>query len=391
MKQLIKNTIPAPILQAARTGLHGLGPWMERIPGSARIFGAPDKQVFFGYYDICPFSIDNTLLLATQAPAENISPHETNPPLTLGYYTLSEKNPAFTKFAETTTWNWQQGCRLQWLGDTGNVIYNTAEGAIISDLSGKIIKTIPFPVYSISNDGTQALTLDFHALHNNRRGYGYNNATPWDDSIRLINLETLELKIVLSMEQARGFLPLLSMKDAKHYLNHLAFSPSGQRFMVTHLWVAGNKRYSRLLVCDMNGNIVCPNNNGHTSHYAWINDDKIVIFGSHPKVKNRYYLYDLAAQTHRMIAPMINEDGHPTIIGNMMITDTYPDHFRLQHLLKYDMTSGRLKTLAKFFMPPHFTGEMRCDLHPRPGRDGSMICVDMIQDNRRALCVLKLK
>ena len=66
------------------------------------------------------------------------------------------------KFLTTTsTINFQQGCRLQWLGPDFNtkVIFNDyMNGEYVSkifDIETMKFEILPFPIYSVSNNGTK--------------------------------------------------------------------------------------------------------------------------------------------------------------------------------------------------------------------------------------------
>ena len=86
----------------------------------------------------------------------------------------------------------------------------------------------------------------------------------------------------------------------------------------------------------------------------------------------------------------LKEDGHPSFFpsGNMIITDTYPDKFREQSLITYDLNNNEIKTLSKFCVPFKFSGETRCDLHPRLSPNGTYVCVDNVHNNLRSMTVI---
>ena len=48
--------------------------------------------------------------------------------------------------------------------------------AVVRDaLTGAVVRTLPRPIYALSRDGRQAVTLNFARLQHQRPGYGY----PW--------------------------------------------------------------------------------------------------------------------------------------------------------------------------------------------------------------------
>lgn len=408
MKQVLKKVLPPRFIKMVRHFLSYTGKWVEFIPADALILQQKGKHVFFGYYDVTPFSHDDRYILAHMAHTKNISPHTDNPEIDLGYYDTYQENPEFICFSKTNTWNWQQGARLQWFVNNGKndknlVIYNKEkEGeyiAIIQDpFTGEIVKTLPKPIYSVSPDGSYALSLDFDRLHDCRPGYGYNHFPhkKRTDVITHINIDTSETMNLMHIDDVISFQNTPTMDKANHYLNHLSISPSGTRFMVTHLWVSQTgKRYSRLLVSDINNTkeYICPNNDGHTSHYSWLGDDKILIFGTHKEEASQYHLYNLINSTSEIIGKdPLKEDGHPTWFNNKnLITDTYPDLLRRQHLLHFNTRTADLKKLASIHTPYEFQGEVRCDLHPRINSGKTQICLDIVRNDHRALCIINQK
>nr|MBI1231049.1 hypothetical protein [Cytophagales bacterium] len=397
MKNILKKLMPSCLFDVIKELLSFFGQKTEKVSAGSQIFSNAESQIFFGYYDVTPFSSNDRYLLATRAPKDNVSPHVNHPDLELGYYDLEKKNPVFTTFAKSKTWNWQQGCRLQWHNE--NVLYNTLidnqyVSIIQNPLSGEIIKTFEKPVYSANKDF--GLTLDFDRLHACRPGYGYNYFPEirCDDKIWFIDFATGEISEMLTIEAVKAFLPLPTMQAADHYFNHLSISPKGTRFMVTHLWVSpAGKRYSRMIVCDFQNEntLSCPNNSGHTSHYCWDGEDKIILFGTQESHGQRYYAHDLKNNETSALGPAdLREDGHPSYLkNNILITDTYPNYLRQQNLLRYDIEKEELRKIASFHVPVSFSGEVRCDLHPRPNKKGDKVCVDIVRNGQRAMCVVK--
>jgi len=404
MKNLLKKHIPLSLQVRGRTMLERLGRAFQKNPKGMRILSIPDRQIFFGYYDVTPFSQDGRFVLAAMAPLDNVSPHRDHPELQIGFFDLSHTKPRFQSIGATRTWNWQQGCRLQWYPQNkagSAVIYNTVidgrYGAIIQNLkNGTPTTFLCEPVYTVSTNGAQALSLNFNSLHRYRAGYGYNTCPAHNDhdDILLIDIASNTARRILSLEAARACDPQPSMAKAAHYFNHLSFSPSGTTFMVTHLWVTPeNKRRSRLIIADISGRIMaCPNGSGTTSHYAWLSDNDILIFATNKDGSQGYYQFDLARGTKRMIgSAYLKEDGHPSFLSSQSIlTDTYPDLVRHQKVILYDDARHRAYCLARFHSPISFTGETRCDLHPRLSPDHSQACVDIVSNGKRAMAVFSL-
>lgn len=373
-------------------------------------FGEENKHVFFGYYDITPFNFNDKLLLAMHAPIINRAPGAEDY-AELGFYDLNNPKNNFISLGKTSTWSWQQSCRLQWYADRKNqIIYNclieNKYGALIKEISSGItIKKINKPLYSISQDGNWGLSLDFSRLQRLRPGYGYGvlpdksigNLCPDYNGIELVNLETNEFRQLFSLKEIAKIKPHSSMLGAEHYFNHLMFNPSGNKFLFFHLWMDKNKkRYSRLFVSNREGNnIKLINNSGSVSHYNWISEDEIILY-SLIKEKGEYMYAIFNSQNGKIRYFEKNipfKDGHPTMIkdNKIIITDTYPDLLSKRNLLSYDLKNDKTTIIARFDSPTNLAGEFRCDLHPRISNNNKMICVDRIVNGRRNISVVSLE
>ena len=71
-------------------------------------------------------------------------------------------------------------------------------------------------------------------------------------------------------------------------------------------------------------------------------------------------------------------NGHCTYLpGNRWIlNDTYPDRERNQNVYLYQVATGRRVPLGHFRSPEAYTGEWRCDTHPRFSPDGRKVVID---------------
>ena len=83
-------------------------------------------------------------------------------------------------------------------------------------------------------------------------------------------------------------------------------------------------------------------------------------------------------------------DGHPTIINNKMLLDTYPDRSRMKGLYVYNFDKNKMNIIAEFFESLEYYNETRCDLHPRFSKDNSAIYVDSVHSGKRKLFKIDL-
>lgn len=73
----------------------------------------------------------------------------------------------------------------------------------------------------------------------------------------------------------------------------------------------------------------------------------------------------------------MTENGHCSYLPDKhwILNDTYPDRQRLQHPYLYNVETGRRYPLGHFRSAPQYTGEWRCDTHPRFSPDGRCLNV----------------
>ena len=368
------------------------------------ILALPGRHVFFGYYDKTPFSQDGSKLLAASVPAGQGAEGAS---CDVGLFDLGSGE--FRTLAKGAVWNWQQGCRLQWHPAREDwVIYNDAEhGSAVSRLlnvaTGRIETTHGVPVYDVDSHGRLAVSLDFARLHRHRPGYGYPipggaslaDPCPKNDGVWILDLETGEARLGISLLELAGVRPRPEMENSIHYVNHLSFNPSGSRFLFLHLWLdSAGRRWTRLVTSDAEGeSIRALTNDGIVSHYCWLSETSILVTWLREGFGMRYY--SIADSANPLVEPFEHErlrkDGHPSPSpdGRSLITDTYPDSAGDQHLL-WIHPGECVQEIGRYYSPLRFRGEVRCDLHPRWDRTGRRICFDAVRSGRRALHVVQL-
>ena len=287
--------------------------WIYKIAQRSRfpdvktqVLSHPERHLFFGYYDVSPFSIDDRYALANLGPEENKRP-DPNTQLSIGYFDRFDLGKGFIEIGHTETWGWQLGCRLQWYpyDSQSSVLYNkmvdNQYGCVVHDVkTKKIIETYPIPIFTVSHDGRWALSLNFSRLQRLRPGYGFVNApdetkdqlAPDRNGIWRIDLHSKKRELLFTLADTAAFQPHESMKGAAHYFNHLLFNPSASRFLFMHFWTKDERRFSRLITCDLDGCDWFPiANEGHASHYTWKNERELIVYATHKNSGTHYYQY----------------------------------------------------------------------------------------------------
>lgn len=365
---------------------------------------------FFGFHDKCPWSSDNTMLLAHRfnIPLRKPGPDDT---VEVGYF-IGSGYTSFVSIGVTKAWNWHQGAMLQWVGLSSNIIFNDFDGqrhiSRIVDSSGNEVAILQFPIAAVSKDGVWALSYNFARLHVTPFGYGYanghdensDNRIPTQDGLTLINIASGQSKHLFSVADIVAIQPVPSMKGAFHYFSHCQFSPSGRRFKFFHRWFLPNgPQGTRMISCDLEGNniYIFPTDE-MVSHVAWQDDEHLLAYARTKEFGTKYYLFsDMNDEFEIVGQDVFSSDGHPSFSrdGRWILTDTYADRFRRRYLILYDSKRQKRYNLAMLYSPREYAGNLvlgaiRCDLHPRWSRDNSMICFDSAHTGKRALCTISL-
>lgn len=365
-----------------------------------RITPNDGKEYFFGYYDKSPWDRSERYLLCLRV---NDSKKFVAPKEPADIVLIDTVNNEYKKLTSTRTWNVQQGCMLQWVGPdySSKILYNDYRNgkycSVIMDLDNKIEKVIDRAVYSVSEDGKTALSLDFSRLHRLRPGYGYSNLPdksngencPNDTCIWSIDLISGEIKEILKYTDFENFQPRSNMRGAEHKVNHIMLSPDGKRFMVLHRWLSGTMKYTRLITCNINGtDMYNLSDDDFVSHCCWKSNNEILSYLNKNDSGKGYYLMVDKTQDYQKMWPELVMDGHPSFSPNnkYAVTDTYPNRQRLQSV--YIMNGEKVKCVSRAFSPFKYGGDIRCDLHPRWSRVGNKICIDATFEGRRGMYIL---
>ncbi len=361
-------------------------------PAKAVTFGP--KHHFFGYYDKCPWDQTGRYLLSMEIGFYDRQPKK-GEALTVGMVDL-KSDKKYIALDKTLAWCWQQGTMLQWVGTAPDreIIYNSVDGdryvSIIRDVHSGKTRTLPRPIYAISKDGTQAVSLDFDRTGRLRPGYGYialpekheDDPAPKECGAYWMDLKTGENKLIYSIAEAAANDPDGRFRDAEHWFNHMQFNPSGTRFLFLHRWKGTKRaRWTRLYTAKPDGtDIRLITDTGMVSHFDWRDDKTILAWARHKSGKCAFYLID--ALTGEMTIEgegVLVRDGHCSYSPDRkwVLNDTYPQgRKRLQTLMLYRPADQKRIDLGKFHLPRKLTGPYRIDLHPRWNRDGTQVCFD---------------
>ncbi len=373
------------------------------FPPTRQITHGP-RHHWFGYYDKLQFDPTSRYVLGMEVAFEHRTP-EPNDVIKIGMVDL-EKDDRWIELDESRSWNWQQGCMLQWRpGSRTEILWNDREGdrfvcRLLDVKTGKG-RTVPHPVYSVSPDGKSAVTPDFRRIHDVRPGYGYagpadpfgDELAPKDTGIFHVDLETGQAKLIISLADIAGMGEIPNNQPGiKHYFNHLLYSPDGSRFIALHRWRYPNgRRLTRMITARPDGSdvrIVIPN--GYCSHFIWRDNRHILAQSRHWLGNDNWgdFLFEDkpgGGNVQEIGHGVLDAGGHLSYLpGNeWILNDTYPKGpKRLQTPHLYHVKTGRRIDLGHFHLPKAYTGEWRVDTHPRFSPDSRYVCIDAPVENQ---------
>ncbi|SDH41389.1 hypothetical protein SAMN04488136_11590 [Vibrio xiamenensis] len=362
--------------------------------------GDDNKESFYGYYDHSPINDSNLVAyfeLNDKSGKTSKLPRDYRGSVAVVVKSLDTSKVIYR--GESRAYNWQQGARIQWLNDEC-IIFNDYD-AESNHYFSKVVniltseeKRFELPVADAYSDEF-FITLDYKKLTNLRPDYGYfhhyeDKTSDQDTIIYSVDIDTGESKKMFSLSDVadKG----VSLEFQK--INHIMISPNGESFIFMHRVNEGKRRQDNLYLFDITtANMVKLNTGSMVSHMCWVGNDNLFGYLSDKDNTPGFYHVDLKNNIltpEKALAGF--SDGHPSYNEktNELVFDTYPDKSRLQTLYKFDLSTKKLDSIAKFYHSMSYVGESRCDLHPRFLSDGS-VCVDTVYTDSRKLVKLARK
>ena len=301
----------------------------------------------------------------------------------IGYFDLQD-GFKWTKIGETTAWNWQQGCRLQWRPNSDEILWNDR-----SDDGTHFVcraynfktgerRTLPRPVYDVSADGTTALTHDFARMKHPGTAYvgvpdlyeGFK--APGQSGIEKMDMETGKVEFLISLERMSQIAFPQGYKGRTNlYSFREGWNPSGTRFIAFLRNMDVQRHVSGWSISADGRDVRYFYDN--PSHHTWLDDNTILegryfaLFNDDGSGKMARKLAEVKAN----IDPTILPDPHT----DWILADTYVLD-GVQHLFLFHRPTGLFVPLARLKSTAPSKGIYRVDLHARCSRDGRIVSID---------------
>ena len=371
------------------------------------IISPEEDDCFFGYYDLNAFDSSGDTHLCCKSDFIDRIPTDKDK-LELGYV----KNHIFTKFAETTAWNFQQGAMLQYKkGSDDIVFYNIRKDNGYATVKHNIVsgeKTCSdMAAAAISPNGRYGLAINFERIFDFRKGYGYfgfedkfkNESRPKNDGIFLIDFLQGTTKLIISYEDIYKCFPSDITANEKLIVNHITFNETSDRFLflLRNFPREGATEWgTTLITSDLEGNMHMVLENKFISHYCWKNDKQILAFCAPKNEAGLFLIDDIKNSFTQLKSPYPNGpyggDIHCIYSPDKryILGDGYADVDGYRPIYLYDTEKESVTQLLKSKSLMDKNWDIRCDLHARFNRQGNRISFDSVHDGKRVICEIEL-
>lgn len=259
-----------------------------------RITSGP-KHHMFGFHDLVQTNAKGDFALALEI--DDIS----HPPLPgesckSGIVDLETKK--FCPIHQTHTWNYPQGARQQWIGDSDMYLCNDREDdgklvcRVVDARSCRLEQTLPFPIHCLDAVTKRAVYINYDRLHSvgaygyvPNRSYGYLRIEnlPEDDGLWIGDISSGDATLAASIREIASCGEKSSRGTGfPHYVTHPMLSPSGKRVAFLHRYrVPDGGETTRLMTIGLDGAGLRCLAKGFLSHFTWTAEDEIFIWGVH--------------------------------------------------------------------------------------------------------------
>jgi hypothetical protein len=358
------------------------------------------KHHFFGYYGMSPWNKSETKLVCLESDFHDRLPTSGE---TANIGLVDQQSGEFKTITKTLAWNLQQGSLIHWnpLNPDSEFIYNDQQNkelvSVKIDVNNGAKSALPRAVSAVATTGKYALSLTYGRVGRLRKVVGYantvdpyaNQAHPDKDGVFLVNLETNETKLIVSIkdvfEKSVAGYPALAKRHM--WFNHTVINPSATRFLfLARGWTEKNNLDSAMFTANMDGSdlqMVVPFGTW-VSHFGWRNDKEVIATFTPPGEKQmKHYLFPDKTYDYKAVGDgFIIGNGHCTFTpnGKWMATDRRIKESSSQSVWLYDMEldKGMILCTKPVYEKKYFSGNTRCDFHPRWNPAGNKICFDAV-------------
>jgi hypothetical protein len=363
-----------------------------------------DENHFFGFHDLVNTNYEETKILSLEI--NNISkPPYLNDEIKVGYF--DKNSNSFVCVKKGKAFNYPQGARQQWIGKSNQFVFNdlvndTWGSHIVDTDTNDIIQTNSFPIHCLDEVTGNAFYMNYARVHR-VGGYGYVGLEdikalddiPSDCGIFVGNIKTSQKKILVSISDiANCNEESAVITGYPHYITHLCLNPAKDRIAFLHRYrLSDGGENTRLMTVDVTGSDLRCIAKGFLSHFTWLSNDKIFIWGQkssgvsnlrESKLYNnkvfslgiklaKFFFRNFLSKSVNAINKktflhitdsnmpnalkigegILDEDGHPMLnpkYSDWLVNDTYPNGKGIRQLMLYNYKTNQKIVLGEFKM-----------------------------------------
>ncbi len=370
-------------------------------PNIKRISNLP-KHHFFGYYGINPWDRSFQFHLALETDFHEHRPTKDDT-ATVGL--LNKQTQEFIPYAKTAAFNFQQGSMMHWIGNefTFNDWENQALVSRVMNTKTGVKRTIHGAIAAVSPNEPIAIGLNYQRMSLCRSVVGYASglkienisAQPDDDGLFLLNIEDGSSQLILSIADVLSKVNDERLKGGLTWFNHVLFNTDGTRILFFCRVRSDKGFYSSLWTVNPDGSdltLQIPFDY-RISHFDWKSPTVILVTTDIVNEMGFVEFTDGMKDFKPIGRGVLPNDGHASYSPDRewLLCDTYPrgpDH--LAELMLYNVAEKQKYILGKFHHEEKFSGDIRCDLHPRWSSDGKIITFDSVHEGSRQIYCIDL-
>ena len=366
----------------------------------------PPKHHFFGYYGINPWDRTTRYHLALET---DFHTHRPVPEDIATVGLVDRDTHQFMPYAKTTAFNLQQGSMLHWIDATAAAEFtfndwenNVLVSRALNPVTGAV-RTIKGAIAAVSPTAPLAIGLNYGRMAHCRAVVGYAahsksndiETQPEEDGLYQLNLQDGSSKLVLSIAdviRASGDARLVGQRT---WFNHVLFNTDGTRLLFFCRVRQETGFYTSLWTVNPDGSdLEMQIPFGYrVSHFDWRTPTRILVSSDIVDEMGFVEFTDGARDFTPIGRGVLPQDGHASFSPDRqwLLCDTYPQGpERLAQLMVYNIVENRKVVLGEFHHEEQFTGDIRCDLHPRWAPDGKTITFDSVHEGSRQIYLVEL-
>ncbi len=366
----------------------------------------PPKHHFFGYYGINPWDSTTRYHLALETD------FHTHRPLSEDIATVGlvdRDTHQFIPYAKTTAFNLQQGSMMHWISTTAAAEFtfnDWEDDALVSRALNPVtgdVRTIQGAIAAVSPTAPLAIGLNYGRMAHCRAVVGYathskssdTEAQPETDGLYQLNLQDGSSKLVLSIADVIQASGDARMVGKRTWFNHVLFNTDGTRLLFFCRVRQETGFYTSLWTVNPDGSdLEMQIPFGYrVSHFDWRTPTRILVSSDIVDEMGFVEFTDGMRDFTPIGRGVLPHDGHASFSPDRqwLLCDTYPrGPERLAQLMVYNIAENRKIVLGEFHHEEQFTGDIRCDLHPRWAPDGKTITFDSVHEGSRQIYLVEL-